>query len=535
MARSSILSLVNQMARDSARRQRQAEAERRRDHREQLRHQKAALRARVQAAKDAKQAYLDAKTAEAEDATEAIVTQVEEFSSIMEHTLQVNDTVTFDSLLIKDDFPPLTPSTTQEELEPTIDSFLGAVKNPGILGKLLPMLRKQYQQKLEQAKAKFQREYARWTDRQSKRQSFLQGEKEAYESRKREHDQKVAARNQEVHDFIEAYRAADPKAIVGYCSMVLERSEYPEGFPQEFRVAYVPESKQLVVEYELPAPGIIPTDVEHRYVRSRDEIQTKPRKPAEIRDLYQDIVSSVTLRTCHELFEADQGQHIDVLAFNGFVQTVDRATGKDIRPCLVTLRVTRERFLEIELSRVEKAVCLRNLGAQVSPRPAEVQPVKPIVEFDMVDRRFVEQSDILSDLESRPNLMDLDPFEFENLIGNLFKQMGLETKLTRASRDGGVDVVAYDLRPVLGGKVVIQAKRWKNTVDVAAVRDLFGTMMNEGANKGILVSTSGFGPASFEFAKDKPIELIEGSKLLYLLDECGVKARIVFPDDWKGD
>lgn len=101
--------------------------------------------------------------------------------------------------------------------------------------------------------------------------------------------------------------------------------------------------------------------------------------------------------------------------------------------------------------------------------------------------------------------------------------------MTRASRDGGVDVVAYDQRPVLGGKVVIQAKRYRNTVGVSAVRDLYGTMMNEGANKGILVSTSGYGKDAFDFANDKPIELIDGSRLLYLLEQVGTVARIVLP------
>lgn len=93
--------------------------------------------------------------------------------------------------------------------------------------------------------------------------------------------------------------------------------------------------------------------------------------------------------------------------------------------------------------------------------------------------------------------------------------MGLETRLTRSSRDDGVDVVACDQRPVLGGKVVIQAKRYCKTVGVSAVRDRYGTMMNEGANKGILVSTSGYGNDAFNFAKDKPIELIDGARLLY--------------------
>jgi restriction system protein len=129
--------------------------------------------------------------------------------------------------------------------------------------------------------------------------------------------------------------------------------------------------------------------------------------------------------------------------------------------------------------------------------------------------------------------MDLSPTEFEGLIRDLFEKMGLETKQTQSSRDGGVDCIAYDPRPIFGGKVVIQAKRYKNTVGVSAVRDLFGTMQNEGASKGILVTTSGYGKSSFQFAEGKPLELLSGTHLLYLLAEhAGVEARIEPPEDW---
>ncbi|HWE64704.1 MAG TPA: restriction endonuclease, partial [Chloroflexota bacterium] len=110
----------------------------------------------------------------------------------------------------------------------------------------------------------------------------------------------------------------------------------------------------------------------------------------------------------------------------------------------------------------------------------------------------------------------------------------LETRLTQASRDGGVDCVAYDPRPVLGGKVVIQAKRYKPTVGVSAVRDLFGTVQNEGASKGLLVTTSGYGKAAYDFASGKPLDLLDGSNLLYLLSKhAGIEAKIVMPVDWK--
>jgi len=301
--------------------------------------------------------------------------------------------------------------------------------------------------------------------------------------------------------------------------------------PEECRVVYVSESRQLVQEIQLPNFEIVPAIAEYKYVKSKDEISEKPRKRNEMAELYQDVVCAIALRTIREAFVADQRNFIDTVCFNGYIDTVDSATGQNIRPHLISVRVTRGDFEKINLAKIDKRVCLRNLGAQVSPRPAEAQAVKPIIEFNMVDKRFVEQDNVLESLESRPNLMDLNPFQFETLVANLFGKMGLETKLTRSSKDGGVDCVAFDPRPVLGGKVVIQAKRYRHTVGVSAVRDLYGTMMNEGANKGILVATSGYGPDAFEFCKDKPIELIDGGGLLYLLAQTGVNARIVMPTE----
>jgi restriction system protein len=112
--------------------------------------------------------------------------------------------------------------------------------------------------------------------------------------------------------------------------------------------------------------------------------------------------------------------------------------------------------------------------------------------------------------------------------------MGIDTRLTQASHDGGGDCVAYDPRPIFGDKVVIQAQRYKSTVGVSAVRALFGTVQNEGASKGILVTTSGYGKAASDFANGKPLELRSGSNLLALLaDHAGTTATIEIPRDWQ--
>ena len=58
------------------------------------------------------------------------------------------------------------------------------------------------------------------------------------------------------------------------------------------------------------------------------------------------------------------------------------------------------------------------------------------------------------------------------------------------------------------------------------MRDLYGTVLNEGATKGILVTTSDYGPDAYSFAKDKPLTLLNGANLLHLLGKHGTRAKI---------
>lgn len=289
----------------------------------------------------------------------------------------------------------------------------------------------------------------------------------------------------------------------------------------ERRVAYLTESRQVVVEYDL--------------LSKEDAIDPILKlKVAERKSCYAAIIAQTALAVLHKVFRTEQSGLVESVVFNGHVRSIDPATGHDVHPCIVSLRTTRDVFERLNLRKVDPVVCLKGLRAEVSRKPEELVPVRPVLEFSMVDQRFVEEQEVLSSLDSRINLMDLTPKQFESLISDLFSRMGLETRQTRPSRDGGVDCVAYDQRPILGGKVIIQAKRYKNTVGVSAVRDLFGTLQNEGASKGILVTTSGYGKASFEFAANKPLELLSGSHLLFLLKEhAGIEARIEVPEDWK--
>lgn len=487
-------------------------------------------RAQVAEEKERKRLYIESRAADVAEQNDELAEQMGTLGSLLTVTLGVDDFLDLRALKQQANLPVWQHAHLEQPTTPP-DPASFSPPPPTGLAKMFGAAK--YEQQRTAGEAAYQQACARYAAAEQARMQELAWYRQQFEESYNAEQAAVQQQHAEIDAFQADLDAGDPDAVVSYFDLVLQRSSYPEGFPQQFKLAYVPESRQLVVEYELPTVDVVPAVKTYRYVKSTDSVTETARPASQIRSIYASAVAQVTLRTVHELFEADRGRFLDVVVFNGVVDTIDRGSGQKVRPCIVTLRTTRDTFSELDLAHVDPQACLKHLSAGVSTSPAELTPVRPVLEFSMVDPRFVEESDALSTLDTRPNLMDLSPTEFESLIQNLFTKMGLEAKQTRASRDGGVDCVAYDPRPIFGGKVVIQAKRYKNTVGVSAVRDLFGTLQNEGASKGILVTTSGYGQASFDFAKNKPIELIDGANLLYLLKEhAEIDARIVPPEEW---
>jgi restriction system protein len=458
---------------------------------------------------------------------------VEQLGTILNRSLDADHRLNYEKLKSHPALPLFHAGRLgDEEAAPSAEKY--RPDPPGFFARLVPGSASRYQLALRSARARFDADVAGHATREASRKSKLQ----AAEEHHREEIEKLEEKTKQKDDAIDAlksgYESSAKSAVTQYCEAVLSSQAYPEGWPESFKLAYAPESKQVVIEYDFPGFEIVPEVGAYKYLKAKKEIVTVPRADGPRRHLYSQTIAQATLCVIHTLFNAEYAGHVETIVFNGHVHAIDESTGHAVHPCLITLRTTRSTFSSLDLARVDAEVCLKGLNASVSKRPTELAPVRPVLEFRMVDPRFVKEDDILAGLDNRTNLMDLSPRDFESLITNLFTRMGLETRQTRPSRDGGVDCVAYDPRPIFGGKVVIQAKRYKNTVGVSAVRDLFGTMQNEGASKGILVTTSGYGKSSFEFADHKPLELLDGSNLLYLLAEhTGIEAKIEAPDDWQ--
>lgn len=86
------------VARDAARAQRQAAASQRRLIREHERAMRQAERNRILAAREARQRYLEERLQEVEDKNDALNEYIQELRSILDCTLSIDDTISFDSL-----------------------------------------------------------------------------------------------------------------------------------------------------------------------------------------------------------------------------------------------------------------------------------------------------------------------------------------------------------------------------------------------------------------------------------------------------
>ncbi|WP_024822023.1 restriction endonuclease [Aminobacterium mobile] len=342
--------------------------------------------------------------------------------------------------------------------------------------------------------------------------------------------QEVRAFNLYLDGMQEKYRVVTKDGVEFQAKLVLEDSSYPESFPKNFDIEYTPDNKVLVIDYQLPSPEDLPRLKEVKYIASRDEYQEKFITDSASKKLYDDAIYQVCLRTIYELFKNDQIDALCAVAFNGIVESIDPATGQDIRACILSVLVEKEEFSDINLTKINPKQCFKKLKGVGSSALHSLTPIAPVIELNRKDSRFIDAYGVVEGVSPDTNLALMNWQDFEHLIREVFEKEfsgnGGEVKVTQGSRDGGVDAIAFDPDPIRGGKIIIQAKRYTNTVGVSAVRDLYGTVMNEGATKGILISTSDYGPDAYEFAQGKPITLLNGSNLLHLLEKHGHQARI---------
>ncbi len=118
-------------------------------------------------------------------------------------------------------------------------------------------------------------------------------------------------------------------------------------------------------------------------------------------------------------------------------------------------------------------------------------------------------------------LQEMDPYEFEYFVGDLWERMGWETTVSTASADKGVDITARKSSPY-DQLLLIQAKRYgPNTTVGSPEIQQYASLRNQfdGVDKVLLVTTNDYSRQAREIATDLNVKLINGDELVELIHE----------------
>jgi restriction system protein len=120
-------------------------------------------------------------------------------------------------------------------------------------------------------------------------------------------------------------------------------------------------------------------------------------------------------------------------------------------------------------------------------------------------------------------LYALSPRDFEKYVAHLFRRRGYRVQLRGKSGDKGVDLMLVNQ---VGKRAIVQCKRYRHTVGSEIVRELFGTLIHEKAAHAFLVTTASISDAARQWAKGKPITLIDGKTLVNIVTAIHANSKL---------
>ena len=195
-----------------------------------------------------------------------------------------------------------------------------------------------------------------------------------------------------VDRFKERFLNGEKKAVEQYFSILLKMQTYPIEFDHSCEIEYDPEEKRIVVDIGLPVLDDIPSVKSASFQKTKHDLKKTEYSEKERKQIYDLFVYQVVLKTLYILFY-NQYEHLQIeyVALNGMVHTIDKATGKNINPYILSVNVKRADFLDLNLSAVDPRAWFKRAKGVSAASLAEITPVAPIVSLNKFDKRFVER------------------------------------------------------------------------------------------------------------------------------------------------
>ena len=443
--------------------------------------------------------YLANKYKEADDLTNEIQLYIDKLDNIINTTPKEVSIEEFIKSNIKD--------LPKELLVPYTEPVKSIIRKPTLIEKILSGPKKKYNLYVQQENEKYENEYKLYQENEENRKNEIK----AYNLQKEE---LIKIRK-------ELYKNKDVELINGYKKEILNQVNYPFEFKKCINTGYCRESKKFVVDYLLPDRKIVPNTIKYEYKKVIDAIKPIGINEKDKNNIYNQVVYSIALNTIKNIFNKDIYKNIDSVVFNGYINYVDLSTGQDIRPYIISATVDRNTFNNIDMEKIDKFTCLKetmqgriNINASLY-----LKDITPICKCDYLNKSVVNTDSI--------NLLQVDPFELEDLVSTLFRNMGYEVLQTSKTNDGGIDCILNSDDPIIGGKVIAQIKRYKNTIDISKLREFESVLRNSDAMKGIFISTSNFSAQCEKFSAENNISLINGDLLVNYFNQYVINSYIL--------
>ncbi|WP_293117511.1 restriction endonuclease [Moorena sp. SIO4G3] len=130
---------------------------------------------------------------------------------------------------------------------------------------------------------------------------------------------------------------------------------------------------------------------------------------------------------------------------------------------------------------------------------------KTVLKFiNEIENSLQVQIESIEDIDEQLDAIDkMTGREFEEFLAKLFKQLGYQVRITKASGDYGADLIITKWNI----KTVVQAKRKQSSVGIDAVQQVAAAIPHYQAHRGIVITNSKFTQNAKNLAASNKIEL----------------------------
>ncbi|MDH6128614.1 restriction endonuclease [Kitasatospora sp. GP82] len=381
-----------------------------------------------------------------------------------------------------------------------------------------------YQRELAQARLRHQRELREWRTRRAEAaDSGAMAARAAHEQAEQARARAVREYNETLEECRRAYRLAEPAAVESLLERALAAAEgATQDLPAPCRAVFRPLTRTAVLDLDLPPLDLVPSLSGYRLTPS-GEIEPVPRPSADRAADYLRLAARLVLRALQAADAVDTDEILAGVVLNGWL----RETPSGAAVCLLSVDADRDALARTRLlpsgpaplgeeevehgygdgvyadaEQDEALVRLRELAAAVTPDP-----------YALV---AVEQSGAAG--SAVPTVADLSPNEFAHLVRDLLTRGGLAGWSVRLRGAAGLVATGEgDAGSALPGRWVVWASRGSDPVAVEELRTLAEAVREEGADRGLRLTSGRFSDAALDLSGTAPYEQI------HLVDGDGVR------------